>query len=352
MKRIISCLLIFVMLMAAIPASAAADKTARLVLDAPYGVVGQELEVQVRVENLVECAGFTIVLEYDQNVLKPLDFKEEKLGGLMASEEKGKGVYALIWIGFDDTKNDIVTIKGDVAIGTFKFKVPSMPKNGMIAIDIREEDTMFADNSQETEEIDYSFDPVFIPMYKNHPFTDVTADWYKEAVLFAYNNNLMNGMGENKFKPDDATTRAMLTTILYRYEGEPDVSAKAPFTDLEQNWYKTPINWAYEKGVVKGMTNTTFAPEEKVTREQIAVMMYRYAEGKKQDVSQRKKISSFSDAKKVSSWTKEAMEWAYAEGLITGNSINGKVLLDPQGNATRAQIATILMRYIKNAAEQ
>ncbi|MBQ7971328.1 MAG: S-layer homology domain-containing protein, partial [Clostridia bacterium] len=325
---------------------------ARLVLDAPYGVIGQELEVQVRVENLVECAGFSIVLEYDQNVLKPLDFTEEKIGGLMDSKESGKGVYALIWIGLGDTKNDIVTIKGDVAIGTFKFKVPSMPKNGMIAIDIREEGTMFADNSQETEEIDYLFDPVFIPMYKNHPFTDITADWYKEAVLFAYNNNLMNGMGENKFKPDDATTRAMLTTILYRYEGEPDVSAKAPFTDLEQDWYKKPINWAHKNEIVKGMTDTTFAPDEKVTREQIATMLYRYAEYKEMNISQRKALSSFPDGQKVNSWAKEAMEWAYAEGLITGNSINGKVLLDPQGDATRAQIATILMRYIKSAAEQ
>ncbi len=338
--------------MAVIPATAAADKTARLVLDAPYGVIGEELEVQVRVENLVECAGFTIVLEYDQNVLKPLDFTGEKLGGMMVSEEKGKGVYALLWIGLDDTKNDIATIKGDVTIGTFKFKVPSMPKNGMIAIDIREEETMFADNSQETEKIDYSFDPVFIPMYKNHPFTDITADWYKEAVLFAYNNNLMNGMGDNKFKPDEATTRAMLVTTLYRYEGEPDVSAKAPFTDLKQNWYKNPVNWAFEKEIVRGMSEKIFAPDEKVTREQIATIMYRYAESKKQDVSQKKSLSSFSDSKKVNSWAKEAMEWAYAEGLITGNSINGKVLLDPQGDATRAQIATILMRYIKNAAEQ
>ena len=342
MKRIISCLLIFVMLMAAIPASAAADKTARLVLDAPYGVIGQELEVQVRVENIIDCGIFGMGLKYDHTVLKPTDFVNGLNEGETISEEMEKGTYSIAWM----IENLDKPLNGDVVFGTLKFKV--LKNVNSVALKVGKIE--IASTSEDLQSVTYG-EPI-IPLYKNHPFTDVTADWYKEAVLFAYNNNLMNGMGENKFKPDDATTRAMLTTILYRYEGEPDVSAKAPFTDLEQNWYKTPINWAYEKGVVKGMTNTTFAPEEKVTREQIAVMMYRYAEGKKQDVSQRKKISSFSDAKKVSSWAKEAMEWAYAEGLITGNSINGKVLLDPQGNATRAQIATILMRYIKKAAEQ
>lgn len=353
MKRLISCMLILVLLLAAIPASAAADKTARLVLDAPYGVVGEELEVPIRVENLAECAGFSIVLEYDHNVLKLLDFKDEKIGGMMVSEGTGKGNYALFWLGIDDTKpNDIKTIEGDVSIGTLKFKVSSMPKDGKIAINIIEKETMFADNSQQTEEIDYSFDLPIIPLYKNHPFTDITADWYKESVLFAYNNNLMNGMGENKFMPDSSTTRAMLVTILNRYEGEPVAIAASPFTDLTQNWYKNAVHWAFEKGIVKGITDTTFAPDKDVTREEIATMLYRYAEYKKMNVSQRKNLSSFSDSKKVNSWAKEAMEWAYAEGFITGNSINGKVLLDPQGVATRAQIATILMRYIKSAAEQ
>ena len=342
MKRIISCLLIFVMLMAAIPASAAADKTARLVLDAPYGVIGQELEVQVRVENIIDCSIFGMGLKYDHTVLKPTDFVNGLNEGETISEEMEKGTYSIAWM----IENLDKPLNGDVVFGTLKFKV--LKNVNSVALKVGKIE--IASTSEDLQSVTYE-EPI-IPMYKNHPFTDVTADWYKEAVLFAYNNNLMNGMGENKFKPDEATTRAMLTTILYRYEGEPDVSAKAPFTDLEQNWYKTPINWAHSNKIVQGMSEKIFAPEEKVTREQIAVMMYRYAEGKKQDVSQRKKISSFSDAKKVNSWAKEAMEWAYAEGLITGNSINGKVLLDPQGNATRAQIATILMRYVKKAAEQ
>lgn len=342
MKRIISCLLIFVLLAVAIPASAAENKTARLVLDAPYGVIGQELEVQVRVENIIDCGIFGMGLKYDHTVLKPTGFVNGLNEGETISEEMEKGTYSIAWM----IENLDKPLNGDVVFGTLKFKV--LKNVNSVALKVGKIE--IASTSEDLQSVTYG-EPI-IPLYKNHPFTDITADWYKEAVLFAYNNNLMNGMGENKFKPDDATTRAMLTTILYRYEGEPDVSAKAPFTDLEQNWYKTPINWAHSNKIVQGMSEKIFAPEEKVTREQIAVMMYRYAEGKKQDVSQRKKISSFSDAKKVNSWAKEAMEWAYAEGLITGNSINSKVLLDPQGNATRAQIATILMRYIKKAAEQ
>lgn len=346
MKRLISCMLILVLLMAAIPASAAADKTARLVLDAPYGVVGEELEVQIRVENVVNCGIFGMALKYDHTVLKPTDFVNGLNEGLTSSEEMEKGAYSVVWV-LEITENLEKTLNGDVVIGTLKFKV----LKNVNSVELKIGDVQIASTSEDDlQPVTYA--DTVIPMYKNHPFTDVTADWYKEAVLFAYNNNLMNGMGENKFEPDGATTRAMLVTILNRYEGEPVAIAASPFTDLSQNWYKNAINWAFEKEIVNGVSETLFAPDEKVTREQIATIMYRYAESKKQDVSRKKSLTSFSDSKKVSSWAKEAMEWAYAEGLITGNKIGNKVLLDPQGDATRAQIATILMRYVKSAAEQ
>ncbi|MBR2013128.1 MAG: S-layer homology domain-containing protein [Clostridia bacterium] len=348
MKRIISCVLILVMLMAAIPASAAADKTARLVLDAPYGVVGQELEVQIRVENMINCGIFGLALKYDHTVLKPTDFVNGLSEGLTSSEEMEKGTYSVVWV--LELTNDLEkTLNGDAVIGTLKFKV--LKNVNSVALEIG--DVQIASTSEDDLQ-PVTYEEPIIPLYKNHPFTDITADWYKEAVLFAYNNKLMNGVAEKKFDPDGATTRGMLTTILYRKEfgDEMPEFKKAPFTDLQQNWYKTPINWAFEKEIVKGESATLFAPEKTVTREQIATMLYRYAKYDKRDVSQRKKLTSFSDSKKVNSWAKEAMEWAYAEGLITGNSINGKVLLDPQGAATRAQIATILMRYIRNSAEQ
>lgn len=343
MKRLISCMLILVLLMATIPASAAADKTARLVFDAPYGVVGEELEVPIRVENIDNCGIFGLVLKYDQTVLKPTNFINGLNEGETISEEPEKGVYSIAWM----IENLNKPLNGDVVFGTLKFKV--LKNVNSVALKIG--DVQIASTS-ESDLQPVTYEEPIIPLYKNHPFTDITADWYKESVLFAYNNKLMNGMGDNKFMPDFSTTRAMLATILNNCEGEPVAIAASPFTDLTQNWYKNAVNWAFEKEIVNGESATLFAPDKNVTREQIATMLYRYAEYKKMNVSQRKNLSSFPDSKKVNSWAKEAMEWAYAEGLITGNSINGKVLLDPQGVATRAQIATILMRYIKSAAEQ
>ncbi len=340
MKRIISCLLILVLMAAAIPASAA-EKPARLVLDAPFGVLGEELEVKIRMEDLVDCGIFGLVLGYDPAVLKVTDFVEEKIGGSMISQEVEKGAYSVAWMP-DIGDQYIGSISGDVVFGTLKFKVIKNVNSTALKV----EKVEVAAISEKMIEITYE-EPV-IPVYNNHPFTDVGNDWYKESVLFAYNNDLMNGMGENKFQPETTCTRAMLVTILYRNAGEPDAIAASPFTDLKQNWYKNPINWAFEKEIVNGMTATTFAPDETVTREQIATILYRYAG----NAGSGKSLASFPDGDKVSDWAKEAMEWAYASGLINGNSINGTVLLDPQGAATRAQIATILMRYVKMTAEQ
>lgn len=339
MKRIISCLLILVLMAAAIPASAAA-KPARLVLDAPFGVYGEELSVDIRVDDLKECAIFGLTLKYDSSVLELIDFEEKQNGEYVYPEDSAKGQYGVVWT------NITKQVQGDVVFGTLKFKI--IKKVGSTTLKVN-----MAEAAAETEKlIEIEYGDTVVPLYENHPFTDVGNDWFRESVLFAYNNDLMNGMDEKKFEPQTTCTRAMLVTILYRNAGEPFVIAASPFTDLKQNWYKNPINWAFEYEIVKGMTATTFAPDETVTREQIATILYRYAKYDNANVSQKKSLSSFPDGDKVSDWAKEAMEWAYASGLINGNSINGTVLLDPQGAATRAQIATILMRYVKMTAEQ
>ena len=339
MKRIISCLLILVLMAAAIPASAAA-KPARLVLDAPFGVYGEELSVDIRVEDLPECAIFGLTLKYDSSALELIDFEEKQNGEYVYPEDSAKGQYGVVWT------NIAKQVQGDVVFGTLKFKIIKKVESTTLKVNM-------AEAAAETEKlIEIEYGDTVVPLYENHPFTDVGNDWFRESVLFAYNNDLMNGMDEKKFEPQTTCTRAMLVTILYRNAGEPFVIAASPFTDLKQNWYKNPINWAFEYEIVNGMTATTFAPDETVTREQIATILYRYAKYDNANVSQKKSLSSFSDGKKVSSWAKEAMEWAYASGLINGNSINGTVLLDPQGAATRAQIATILMRYVKMTAEQ
>lgn len=179
-------------------------------------------------------------------------------------------------------------------------------------------------------------------------FTDLDADaWYHEGVDYALTNGLMNGVGSGKFEPDGQLTRAQLVTVLYRAAGEPDTGKQVnPFTDVADDaWYTKAVIWAANNGIVNGVAKNTFAPDDSITREQIAAMLYRYAgaEAAKED-----KLSAFPDAAKVSDWAKEALNWAVASGLINGVAdANGTASLEPQATATRAQIATILMRWLE-----
>ena len=181
------------------------------------------------------------------------------------------------------------------------------------------------------------------------PFKDVKAgEWYEESVNYVYENKLMNGMTAVTFEPETPMDRAMLVTVLYRAEGSPAVTASTPFNDLKEDWYVKPVAWAYENKVVYGTSDVTFSPSTPITREQIATIFYRFAGSKGRDTSVKADISSFPDAAKVSDYAKDAVSWAVGVGLIKGNAIGGKTLVDPQGNATRAQVATILMRYLES----
>ena len=173
-------------------------------------------------------------------------------------------------------------------------------------------------------------------------FTDVkTTSWYRGATEFAYNAGLMDGVAKDRFGPGDPETRAMLVATLWRLEGKPKAKKKAPFTDLKQDWYIPAVNWAYEKGIVDGLTKTKFSPGGTLTREQLATIMYRYAEYKKLDTKARADLSGYKDASKIHSYAKDAVSWAVASGLIKGTAPKK---LSPLGITTRAQVATILLR--------
>ena len=180
-------------------------------------------------------------------------------------------------------------------------------------------------------------------------FTDVPKDeWYVGAVEYAVQNGLMNGVGDGKFAPEGSMTRAMLVTVLWRYEGAPE-TGKNPFTDVPNGqWYTDAVAWAAANGIVGGVGNNKFDPEGKITREQMATILYRYAEKKGIDTGKRGDLSAFPDGGKVASWAKNAVQWAVAEKIINGS--DGKLL--PQGDATRAQVATILMRFIENIVKK
>ncbi len=189
-------------------------------------------------------------------------------------------------------------------------------------------------------------DPDYVPEWVN-PFKDVKEnDWFYDGVKFASRNGLFNGTSADTFSPDDAMTRAMLVTVLWRLDGKTEATKASSFVDVAANeYYAEAVAWAAENGIVNGVDSKHFAPEEEVTREQIAAILFRYAAKKGVDTAKRAELNAFPDANKVSSYAKEAMAWANAEGLINGTKEGAQTLLAPTGTATRAQVALILMRY-------
>ena len=184
-------------------------------------------------------------------------------------------------------------------------------------------------------------------------FTDVPpeSNWAHAGIDYCVANGIMGGMGDGTFAPTGTTTRAQIVQILYNLEGTPAVSGTTPFTDLTANWYKPAILWAYQNNVVAGTSPTTFDPDQPVTREQIAVILtqYMFHVLKMNRTWTPADLSAFPDGAQVSGWAKEAMQDAVALGLINGTKASdGLVYLDPQGSAARQQVATILMNFCQN----
>ena len=183
-------------------------------------------------------------------------------------------------------------------------------------------------------------------------FTDVPGEdnWAHAGIDYCVANGLMSGIGNDLFGPKLTTTRAQIMQILYNLEGSPKVSGTTPFTDLTNDWYQDAVLWAYQTGVVAGTSSTTFEPDRPVTREQIAVILMEYVTRvlKLERTWTPADLSAFPDAGSVSDWAKDALADAVALGLISGASNGGQTLLEPQGSATREQVATILMEFCKN----
>ena len=232
--------------------------------------------------------------------------------------------YALSTLTVTDRFGDAVRVT-EQADGTYTFTMP----NGQVTVNA---------TFVETEE------PVA------EPFVDVAeGDWFYDAVVYAYQNELMDGVGGNRFAPNSETTRAQLVTILYRLEGQPAVSGDLPFTDVETGiWYTDAILWAAQNNIVNGVSDTEFAPGDDLTRQQLVTILYRYAEAKGYDVSASADLSGYPDADQVQDYAQPAMAWAVAENIIQGMEDG---TLKPAGNASRAQIATILMRFCEDVAQ-
>lgn len=181
------------------------------------------------------------------------------------------------------------------------------------------------------------------------PFTDVhETDWFYNDVLFVYEEGLFAGTSDTTFSPNASMTRAMLVTVLYRLEGQPAVNGRSGFSDVQYNgYYEDAVTWAADNGIVNGTSTTTFSPNANVTREQMAAILYRYAQHKKYNTAASSGLNGFTDHASVSGYAAASLEWAVAEKLVNGSA--GKLM--PTGNATRAQVAAILHRFVENVAK-
>ena len=247
-------------------------------------------------------------------------------------------------------KGDTVTITAKPDEGYRVGKVAVTDKNGAAVAVTGKEDgvytfTMPASVVQVTV--------TFVPESGGwvNPFVDVAEDaWYYDAVQYVNENGLMDGTSPNLFSPNVTTTRGMIVTILYRLEGAPDVTGTNIFTDVDENaWFADAVLWANTNGIVSGYGNGLFGPNNTITREQMAAVLYRYAQYKGYDTAAKADLSGYTDAAQVSDWAVDAIRWANAEGLISGTS---PTTLTPKGGATRAQAAAILARFCQNIPEQ
>lgn len=259
--------------------------------------------------------------------IKVSDSKAEKGDTVTITVTPDEG-YELDKLAVYDEDGDKIDLK-DKGDGKFTFEMPK----GDVEIDIS-----FALIEDETVKAN---------------FADVAADaWYADAVQYVYENGMMSGTSETTFSPDLTTTRGMIVTILYRLEGSPDLSNENlgyPYADVDANaYYADAVYWARQNGIVSGMSAEQFAPNNAITREQMAAILYRYAQFKGYDVSAKADLSVYTDAAQVSTYATDAMAWANGAQLIAGTS---QATLTPAGNATRAQVATILMRFCENIAK-
>ncbi|MDO4281250.1 MAG: S-layer homology domain-containing protein [Peptococcaceae bacterium] len=253
------------------------------------------------------------------------------------------------------TEGENVTITVTPDKGYEVDKVTVTDKNGKTVDVTKNADgtysfTMPKSNVTITATLVESDEPAPEPQPSALPFTDVSADaWYIDPVRFVYSEGLMTGTSATTFSPNLTTTRGMIVAILYRMEGEPDLSGENlgyPFADVDASaYYGDAVYWARMNGIVSGYSSDAFGPTDSITREQLAAILYNYAEYKGVDVSARNDLSDNTDAGSISGWATDAMQWANAAGIVSGMSATE---LAPKGNATRAQVAAMLQRYITN----
>lgn len=259
------------------------------------------------------------------------------------------------YIGYsDESSADITTFVKEGAEISAVGVIYMDPEGVCLRIrDLSEVELVTEDKPEEPDDPDWPIQPgkpskpsdEDKPDEPDEPFIDVDEnDWFYDAVTYVYSEGMMDGVSDTQFAPNSNLTRGMVVTMLYRLEDEPRVTGSSGFDDVASGaWYADAVTWAAENGIVNGVSDTEFAPNVNITREQLAAILYRYAEYNDYDVSGRDDLSEFTDRSSISGYALDAMRWAVDEGLITGIT---DTTIEPQGTATRAQAATMFMRFM------
>lgn len=217
-----------------------------------------------------------------------------------------------------------------------------------VAVTFKEEGKTTTEDKEETEETDKT-EETTTP--ETITFSDVKeSDWFYKGVSYVVENGMMNGVGDNQFAPNAPLTREMLAVVLYNMEKQPESTGVNPFADVKADmWYTDAIVWANANGIVAGYDDSTFGLGDSITREQLAAILYRYAQLKGYDVTEKADLTGYTDSASISSYAVEAMQWANANGIVNGMT---ETTLAPQGTATRAQVATMLMNFCENVVTE
>ena len=202
------------------------------------------------------------------------------------------------------------------------------------------------EQTEETEPVEQPNTSQTAPVFDDVP----SREWYYQAVTYVSTNGIMSGNGSS-FAPNEQLTRGMMAQILYNLEKAADISTAVAFPDVSSSdWFATAASWASAKGFMSGYSNGSFGPNDAITREQLAAILYRYAQAKGYDVSSLAEISTFTDGASTSDWAETAVRWAVASGLLSGKTGVGGSRLDPTGTATRAEVAQILTNFATKIA--
>ena len=317
---------------------------ATLKVDTVEADPGQTLTIPVTISQNPGFSSYSFGFEFDHDLITLNEaVADEAIGGQFTYAVR------LVWLRSGDYTEDgtiallNVTVSGDAEPGSF-IPIKLLCEKGFFAnYDEDDVDFVIVNGGVKVKGGD-------IPLIDaSTVFSDVKKeDWFCEYVSYVYTHGIMKGVSDDTFSPNGAMSRAMLVTVLWRVEGSPAASP-APFTDIRDDWYAGAVAWAYSTGIVKGMTEKSFAPDDPLSREQIAAILFRYASYKGADVSGRADISSFPDYSSVSEYAREAFSFAVYSGLIEGVLKDGAKYLSPKGNATRAQVSTIITRYLRAA---